>query len=79
MSLLVRDRVYLFGSDLAINRHHHRDDGDGASDAIDANGSNRRSNWARSNNGDSNWDTQDSNRFRSSPVLHIYQSQLWIP
>ena len=44
MSLLVRDRVYLFGSDLAINRHHHRDDGDGASDAIDANGSNRRSN-----------------------------------
>ena len=29
---------------LAVNLHHHRDDGDGASDAIDANGSNRRSN-----------------------------------
>jgi hypothetical protein len=72
----MRDRVYLFGSGLAINRHHHRDDGDGASDAIDANGSSRRSNWARSNNGDS---SRDSNRSRSSPVLHIYQCQLAIP
>jgi hypothetical protein len=70
----------MFSLQPAINLHHHRDDGDGASGAIDANGSGRRSNCARGNyNGDSIRDTQDSNRSLSSPVLHIYQCQLSIP
>jgi hypothetical protein len=46
---------------------------------LNANSSSRRSNWARSYNGDSSRDTRDSNRSRSSPVLHIYQCQRAIP